>query len=333
MDKNVSIIVPVYNAEKWIKRCVDSIIAQDIDHNRMELLLLDDGSVDSSFTILQDYAKLYSFIKVFSSPNRGVAKTRNNGILKAKYDYIMFIDNDDFIETNYISTFLCSIEGSDLDYVLGGCKKIDTHGNIIYELLLPEVDWSFFVFFAPWGRIYRRDFLLNNDIKFLDCEMNEDLYFNVLAYYASTREKRKIIPYSGYHWIVNETSISNTIQKTIVTSPIYTLERLYHDNVKNEIDDWQLYEYLFIKIIIWSLLFSSPGHDIDEILQQDRERFEWMKGFFPNYIRNKHIYSFRPKGEKLTTSIVIFSYICLRKIHLLGLFYRLYLIAKKVNNN
>ena len=100
----VSIIIPVYNSEKYISKCLDSVLNQT--YKNIEILVINDGSKDNSIDILREYEKKDDRIVVIDKENEGVAKTRNQGIKKATGDYIMFIDNDDFIDEDYVETYL-----------------------------------------------------------------------------------------------------------------------------------------------------------------------------------------------------------------------------------
>ena len=105
----VSIIIPVYNTEKFLNRCVDSVINQKF--NNFEIILVNDGSKDNSLKICRDYEKKYpKIIKVIDQKNSGPAIARNRGIESAKGEYIMFIDSDDFIDDGYIKDYYDNIE-------------------------------------------------------------------------------------------------------------------------------------------------------------------------------------------------------------------------------
>ena len=97
----VSIIVPVYNVEKYLKRCIDSLLAQD--YNSYEIILINDGSKDSSPKICEKYAKCHSNIHYYSKENGGLSSARNYGVKMAKGNYITFVDSDDYVSTTYVS--------------------------------------------------------------------------------------------------------------------------------------------------------------------------------------------------------------------------------------
>lgn len=98
----VSVIVPVYNVEEFLPRCLDSLVNQTIDKSEMEILLINDGSPDNSIDICNDYAAKYPCIKVFSKENEGLSATRNYGIVRAQGKYLMFIDSDDYLSLDTV---------------------------------------------------------------------------------------------------------------------------------------------------------------------------------------------------------------------------------------
>ena len=105
MDDNlISIIIPVYNVEKYLKKCINSVINQS--HKNLEIILIDDGSTDKSGIILDEYAKIDERIKVYHKKNGGLSSARNYGIKRSNGNYICFIDSDDFISKYMIENLL-----------------------------------------------------------------------------------------------------------------------------------------------------------------------------------------------------------------------------------
>lgn len=111
----ISVIVPIYNSEKYLRNTLDSIIANNFDN--YELLLINDGSTDSSLDICYEYKERYPHVKVFSQPNKGLPGARNTGILNSKGDYLCFIDSDDTVEKTYLYDLYEYITKNNLDWV------------------------------------------------------------------------------------------------------------------------------------------------------------------------------------------------------------------------
>ena len=313
--RKVSIIIPVYNAEKTIEKCVSSILKQT--YKNYEVLLIDDGSSDNSLDVIQKYKK-HENIKVLTQENHGVAYTRNRGIKEATGDYIMFIDNDDFIDSDYIEKHITAISKENSDIVMSGYRRINVENKVLHEEKLRDTYWSRFIVTAPWAKVYRRDFLLKNNIEFLSYGIGEDVYFNLLIY--SFDPKITILNYIGYNWFFNTKSVSNTSQKGLNKNVdiLFLLNKIIE---KYDSIDGYLSYYL-IRYYIWYLLFSGRNaNKKDFILEYNRIKM-W-------YNDNKISLKFSPfskkiDGETLKNRIIVFVFLALEKMHLIGLFAKFY---------
>lgn len=128
MMVEISIITPIYNVDKYIDRCIQSIIKQTF--NKWELILLDDGSIDLSGKICDTYAKLDKRIKVIRKKNTGVSNTRNLGINLSKGKYITFVDGDDWIEKDYLEKMFYAIKEMEVDILVTGCVYETKKGTV-----------------------------------------------------------------------------------------------------------------------------------------------------------------------------------------------------------
>lgn len=132
----ISVIVPVYNVKSLLPRCIDSLLNQQFTD--YELLLIDDGSTDGSGDICDKYGKKDSRIKVIHKSNEGVSRTRNRGIDEAKGEWLTFVDSDDYVTPDYLSSLYACI-GSGIDLVVQYSKHIRENGEPLYdEYNLPE---------------------------------------------------------------------------------------------------------------------------------------------------------------------------------------------------
>ena len=141
-DSKISIIVPVYNVERFLRKCIDCILAQTfID---FELLLINDGSKDNSGAICDEYGAKDSRIRVFHKKNGGVSSARNLGLDNAKGEWVIFMDADDFWCDNTILEQLYSnaIEYN-IDIVRGEYKAVDSEGNLLFERPIPSKKMEF----------------------------------------------------------------------------------------------------------------------------------------------------------------------------------------------
>ena len=129
MNETISIIIPVYNVEKYLNKCLNSVIEQT--YKNIEVILIDDGSTDNSGKICDEYAKNDIRIKIIHQQNGGVSTARNNGLEHATGKYITFVDSDDYIEKEMIETMAKKIMKKNADIVICGVTDRDEENNII----------------------------------------------------------------------------------------------------------------------------------------------------------------------------------------------------------
>ena len=318
----ISVIIPVYNAQDGIKRCVDSLLNQSFKN--LEIILLNDGSKDNSLNILKEYELKYSFVRVIDKQNEGVAVTRNKGILLAEGEYTMFMDNDDFVDSDYIETFYQAIHEKNLDLVIGGYKRVNQDNQIIFSQDIQQSEWSKYIIMAPWAKIYRTEFLKTNDLEFFDYGIGEDIIFNLAAY--KTTDKIGLLDYKGYNWYYNNKSISNTSQRGF--SPkidiLVLFSKILELGKPSELEVYYLKRYY-----VWYLLFSGRTSSNQEFIHQYIRIKEWLK-------ENKLISTISPlskkvQGERFQTKISLIVFLSLEKLRLVPLFAKIYCKGKKDN--
>lgn len=317
-DVDVSLIVPVYNGKNGIDNLLDSVLSQD--GINFEVIFLDDGSVDDSVEYiksrLNNSNKGLNF-RVISQSNKGVAYTRNRGIKEAKGKYIMFADHDDKFLPVYCLVYYNAVAENDLDIVVGGYERVRTDGKVINKVSLTESDWSKYIVPTPWAHIYKKSFLIENEISFLESSIGEDIYFNFIAY--SKTDRIKTIPDTSYKWMFNPNSVSNSKQNTIneKVDPIYLMDRIYNDIENISFRDNILMEYFFARYACWFMLFSSRGSKKGDIRAVYSRLHKWLENHYPNYKNNPYLGLKMPKGEIKNTHWFVFIYYLLFKLHLL----------------
>lgn len=181
----VSVIVPVYNAEKYLHRCIDSILAQTFTD--FELLLIDDGSKDKSGTICDEYAVKDNRVRVFHKENGGVSSARNWGLDNVCGEWISFVDADDWIESLYLEHLI--IESSNTDFVIAYATRFCANGDSEKEsypalvvtadnfsLLFEKNDMSWHT--SPWSKLYKKELIQKHNLKFEEnVHLGEDAIF------------------------------------------------------------------------------------------------------------------------------------------------------------
>lgn len=314
--KKVTVVIPVYNSEKYIARCIDSVINQT--YQDFEIQIINDGSKDKSQEIIDSYTKKYpDKIISIEQENKGVAKTRNEAIKRSKSKYIMFLDNDDYLDKDYIEKYVNEIEKEELDVVIGGYKRPDENGNIVKTLKLQDKEWCKFMIMTPWAKIFKRQYLIDNDINFLVNDIGEDNYFNFKAMLLT--DKIKILDYIGYNWFFNNSSVSNTRQKNIKQIDIYKfLNSSYNMLESEELLDkhYKIIETVFTQYIIWIISYSTKGLTYKELGEEYDKIFNWLEERFPKYKRNDMISYTKPLGETFRSRFLMETFMIIHKIHL-----------------
>ena len=190
----VSIIVPVYNAEKTLDRCINSILNQK--YREFELILVNDGSTDNSLDIIKNYQIKDKRIKIIDSINRGVSEARNSGLNKANGKYIQFIDSDDYIEADMLENTVSKLDNKEADLIISGINiKVEKNEKIISSVqtfnyeevegksniaksVLERLDGTYIN--AVWNKLFRRDIIVENKILLpKDISLGEDLIFTL----------------------------------------------------------------------------------------------------------------------------------------------------------
>ena len=191
-----SVIIPVYNVEKYIDRCLKSIISQNYDD--LEIIVVDNGSTDSSGSVCDTYANEYSNISVYHIENHGVGSARNFGLSKARGEFIYFVDSDDYLVGNLFAEFEDKLT-PDFDLLVFSyynsfeqemTEKNRTKKILPYNGSYDKYDFSKIfkdlflsdMLYTVWNKFYRREFLIENNISFEKYELGEDVRFNLNAY-------------------------------------------------------------------------------------------------------------------------------------------------------
>lgn len=302
----VSIILPVYNGESFVERCLNSIKEQgDISS---EIILVDDGSTDNSLQIISEFQKKNKNlnINIITQPNMGQGAARNTGILNATGKYICFVDQDDTLHGNVIKRLVVQAEYTKCDVVISGYQRVTESGKIKRKVRLKDSPWSKYRIIAPWAKLYRREFLREHNISFLPIVLGEDIYFMMQLYAA--------LPYVtidgdiGYNWLDCSLSVSNTIHKKIgkETSLLILFDKLNSIEGIGELNEDRMFEYFLLKTAIWDMLYTVRTNSKEDIEANVNAIWDWMKKNYPNYQKNPYLSLCTLKGESIIIQAIVF---------------------------
>lgn len=268
MEKyKISVIVPIYNVDKYLKKCIDSVIYQS--YKNLEIILVDDGSPDKSGEICDKYALKDSRIKVIHKKNGGVSSARNVGIDAATGDYVCFLDGDDYVTNDYVDYLLKITENNDCEI---GCSaemfspfsKKQFKNNRLKIVTGEKATEMILCYKLPIGanaKIFKLSFLKNNKIRFFeDLVIGEGFNFNTECFQLASKVAvgyKKIYFYRKD----NPTSVTTLYNNKKWENGIYALEKIrsnFRINSTNIINAWN-YAYWRTKTDAYDLLVIAKA--------------------------------------------------------------------------
>lgn len=270
---NFSIIIPIYNVEKYIVKCLESCINQDLSYDCYEIVLVNDGTLDNSMDIVNQYKiRFPHLIKIINQKNAGLSAARNAGLSIAKGEYIWFVDSDDFIENNILLDLISFIQqhkGVDLIQIQYRMVYEDStiEKNIISSLFTNEVTGNEAL--ACGGlhipaqfTIFRKEFLLQNNLKFYPGIFHEDLEFKPRA----TILANKIIAYPKicYNYLQRSTGSITSTFKLKNGIDMLTVAKSLKEFSCNMSLDVKIYFYDYIALALNTVLYGLRSLSIEE---------------------------------------------------------------------
>lgn len=317
----ISVIVPVYNVEQYLKRCLDSIINQTFED--YEIICVNDCSPDNSQVILDEYAQKYpDLVKVLvNEKNLGLGKTREHGLSVAEGEFVMFIDSDDYIKNDYLQTYYEAMCDKNVDIIIAGYTR-DVDGELTVHKVANS-EWSLVTYPIACAKLYKKSFLLDNKIVFPKIRCGEDIYFSMsLFYYGATFY---VIDYAGYYYYFNRKSITGSMNyeknHEEFVKNIFTEFMDNHDiNCLTE-DKRRVIEYNYIANMVNALITYGHGSGIKRMRKKYDFWMQDMKARFPDYNRNPYVGLFKPEGQTAKIRLGVGVSMGLHKVKLDKLMY------------
>lgn len=286
---DISIIVPIYNAEKYLNKCIKSLINQT--KQELEFVLVNDGSTDTSEEIIKSYKD--KRIKHFKNKNQGIGKTRNFGIDKATGKYIMFLDSDDYLATHACEELFNRAEKDNLDLVINDFYRVDEETEKQEEIkildfknttLKENKNLLLDVNLAPWNKLYKTELLKKNKIKFV-----EDLKYEDAPFVIEAMDKAKKIGHLNK--FLNYYIIHKNSETTVRDKKIFDIIEIV-DKIRKYFSKRKEFTETVDKLSVRIL----TNYTIQQRVQQDREvgkefidkAFKYMKENIPDYKDNKY---------------------------------------------
>lgn len=312
----VSIIIPVYNVEKLLPRCLDSIFAQS--NQDFELICINDCSPDGSMQILKEYQQRYSdkMVILDNEINMGQGRSRKRAMDIAKGEFIMFIDSDDYVADDYIETYLKAMEEHACDVIVGGFTK-DIDGSYTQNSA-SRGEWSVLTYPIPCAKMYRKSFLLENNIHFSDIRCGEDIYFALSQFYYHIQFY--VMDYYGYYYYqnVNSTTESLTYEKEHEKNVAEIFSKFLSDHDMSCLSDAEkdMIEYTYVANMVNALVTYGHGCKPHRMKKKYEFFMQDMKSKFPEYKKNIFYGLFKPEGQTLKIRLGVGVTMLLHKVGL-----------------
>ena len=281
--KKISVIVPVYNVEKYLDKCLTSLIKQT--YKNFEIIVINDGSIDNSLAICNKYANKYDNVKVYDYKNAGVAHARNVGIKKATGDYLLFVDSDDYIDEKLLENLNEFLKKNDCDIVCFDMYKVVNNVNTYYHtsnsLVKDNIKRYIIGDSGPCNKLIKKK--LFNNLKFMEKIYYEDLAtMPILVLYTN---KIEFLEEPLYYYVQRDNSIMHQKKFSEKLLDIFTsldnVYEVYDGNYKDEI------EYLYITHLLRSA--SMRFLEYDDTKEYLKEINDIIRTRFPNWKKNKYL--------------------------------------------
>lgn len=288
----VSVIVPVYNVEKYLDKCLNTLARQTLKD--IEIIIVNDGSPDNSQKIIDKYTEKYSNMKSYIKENGGLSDARNYGIKKANGEYIAFLDSDDYVtEDMYKKMYEKAKSGNfdmvvcDLNYIYPD-KVIPASSNVLTDTTNIK-KCMLNIYPAAWNKIFKRK-LFDNGIEFKKGVWFEDVEF-IYRLLPSVKSIGTIHEHFN-QYVQRDGSITNTINRKIYhyidnwngIIEYYKKNNLYKE-YKNEL------EYSYVRYIYATFVKQASRYNYDDYMEAVDTAIENVKKNFPKYRKNKYFYT------------------------------------------
>ena len=297
---DISIVIPIYNVEKYLRKCLDSVYSLNLDNK--EVVLVNDGSIDTSINILNEFKNKYpNKTKLITQKNQGLSEARNIGIKNSNGKYILFIDSDDFIIPTETEEFINFGLDKKVDILIGNYREYYNENYIVQKSFYNldknlEKEGIFFIEngvknkcfrFAVWQNIYRKNFLLENNLFFKKGLLHEDSLFTPEAFFYA--KKVRCFNKKFYFYRKNNLeSIIHTVNKKNYEHMLYTIIELLEFKKSNNIENNYFNRIilgLYINVVKEGYINKEVYNNIVDLNFNFREK---LKLLYVIYLQNKY---------------------------------------------
>lgn len=329
----ISIIVPIYNVEKYIEKCLNSLKNQT--YTELEIILVNDGSSDKCGEICDSIVKLDKRFKVIHKQNGGVSSAWQAGVKNAKGEYIGFVDPDDYVEKDYFEVLLNGMINNKADIVIcGHVIEEESQKNIIkapienyeFKLYLGQeleelklnINDGRYITYAKWNRLFKREIVLANFPLYDErLSLGDDIAITLASIYDS--KSLLLMDYYGYHYLNRKSSITHSFNVNLINNLTYLFDNITNVNkVKGYGNNFNIDAQLSRQVvtILGRILKSDNSNKEKKAFFKILKKNNYVKDF--NYLRSNLLTSKKTKILLILFKLNMFSVLCFISRYLKG---------------
>lgn len=309
----VSVVIPVYNNEAYIEKCLRSVMKQTF--RDLEIIVVNDGSTDGSAEILWRLCEEDPRIFLINQDNAGVSVARNRGVVSASGEYLTFIDGDDYVAPDYIERLYESAQKQKAGMILCGLTYVDEKGNVLRTIVPGEYkrfekeEWTFRIS-GVWSHFYRRELWEKYQILFFSGERGEDMPISL--FFSAMCDKIGVQKTTGYYYVQHESSAMHNFRGLEKYRPPYTaLEQMIRKIQKLGVVNSPAFHELFVLRILATCFFElGRGASKQNMKELCDYIVRILETYFPRYYKNKYARLFSgidvPFAQKAAVKLLVF---------------------------
>lgn len=321
----VSVIIPAYNVEKYLRETLESVVHQE--YQNFEIILINDGSTDGTQKIIEEYKEKYpDKIIAFEQKNRGQSATRNRALEYVNGKYIAFVDADDILKKDYLKILYEACERENADIAIGGYVKfVSGSDKIVYSRRATDWDVEFdynlhHVFqYSPCGKLFLTQFIKDHEFRFSEGEQLEDGPYGVMTHIIA--KKVAVLDYQGYRYRIHEESTMGNVRKKQARPkvPYKGIETAIKQvkKYRKEPEVNEMLEYCIIKVLAG--LTTSMYKSCDKKTRKELCQYCYyiLDKYFPNAGKNPYIKISRLKKIPFVHKMAVRLFMIAYKMHIL----------------
>lgn len=286
----VSVIIPVYNNEEFVEKCIRSVMEQTFAD--LEIIVVNDGSTDGSEEILRRLSEKDSRIRLISQENKGVSAARNKGLDASGGTFLIFVDGDDYIGPNYIKSLYDFAVRNHTDMLICGITYVDVDGRILRRIVpgkycrFKQEEWTFRIS-GVWSHFYRRELWEKYHIRFYSGERGEDMPISL--FFSAVCNKISTISETGYFYVQHQASAIHNFRGLKKYNLPYrgledTIKKIRNIGISNSPE---FYELFVLRILATCFFQLAPGASKEKMRELSDYIVRILNIYFPQYYKNK----------------------------------------------